>query len=220
MLFVEESMFLDPEARIYFLQCASFGGVDLLDPEAQIYYFAVHSLQWGRSLWPWGISLIFAVDHSLTSRLWACWVLFFSVSTLTCFCVCFRVSSFPLESFPASKMVLVRPSIPLLGHWPKWSSFGLRTHASPLLWLVAVGSPSSDMTPVCHSGLSRSRIQNSSNLWKPETRYPLPVLSLFLFLEILTTFDLAHYCPVLKDFFLFFYHPQKASNLSKNESFW
>ena len=29
---------LDPEARIYFLQCTSFGGVDLLDPEAQIYF--------------------------------------------------------------------------------------------------------------------------------------------------------------------------------------
>ena len=38
VLFVEESMFLDPEARIYFLQCTSFGGVDLFDPEAQIYF--------------------------------------------------------------------------------------------------------------------------------------------------------------------------------------
>ena len=54
------------------------------------------------------------------------------------------------------------PSIPLLGHWPKWSSFGLRNHASPLLWLVFVVSPSSDMTPVCHSGFSRFGIQDSN----------------------------------------------------------
>ena len=38
----------DPEARICFLQCASFGGVDLFDPEARI--FAVRFLQWSRSL--------------------------------------------------------------------------------------------------------------------------------------------------------------------------
>ena len=31
----------DSEARFYFLQCASFGGVDLFDPEAQVYF-----LQW------------------------------------------------------------------------------------------------------------------------------------------------------------------------------
>ena len=29
---------LDPEARVYFLQCASFDGVGLIDPEARIYF--------------------------------------------------------------------------------------------------------------------------------------------------------------------------------------
>ena len=29
---------LDPEARVYFLQCASFDGVSLIDPEARIYF--------------------------------------------------------------------------------------------------------------------------------------------------------------------------------------
>ena len=67
-----EADFVDLEVLIYFLQCASFGGVDLFDPEARI--FAVRFLQWSRSLWPWGTSLFFAVDHSLTSRLWAYWV--------------------------------------------------------------------------------------------------------------------------------------------------
>jgi len=37
------------------LQCTLFSGVDLFDPEASVYFFAV--------------------DHSLTSRLWACWKL-------------------------------------------------------------------------------------------------------------------------------------------------
>ena len=45
---VNEVDFDDLEALIYFLQCTSFGGVDLFDPEARI--FAVLFLQWSRSL--------------------------------------------------------------------------------------------------------------------------------------------------------------------------
>jgi len=70
---LDEADFVDLEVLIYFLQCTSFGGVDRFDPEARI--FAVHLLQWSRSLWPWGTNLFLAVDHSLTSRLWACWKL-------------------------------------------------------------------------------------------------------------------------------------------------
>ena len=56
---LDEADFVDLEVLIYFLQCTSFGGVDRFDLEARI--FAVHLLQWGRFLWPWGTSLIFTV---------------------------------------------------------------------------------------------------------------------------------------------------------------
>ena len=100
---------------------------------------------------------------------------------------------FPLEMVSSIKKVSVRPSIPLLGQWPTWSPCGPRIPASPLLWLVLVGSPSGDMTPVCHSGLSRSGIQNS---WTFETQKPDIFVST-LSLSPSWSFDYFWPCPLL-----------------------
>ena len=83
--FLQWGRFLWPWGTNLFLQCASFSGVDLFDPEAPVYF-----LQW-ITLWH--------LDSGLIGFL-------FADSTLASFFVCTKSSSFPLEWFPASKMVL------------------------------------------------------------------------------------------------------------------
>ena len=161
VLFVVESMSLDPEARICFLQCTSFSGVDLFDPEAPVYF-----LQW-ITLW------------HLDSGLIGFFV--FAASTLTFFCVCTKSSSFPVEWFPASKrswtetkhspawalakMVLI---------WPQESCF------SPVVAGVC-GLPFKWHDP----GLPQwfLQIRNPGFQQPSKTEYHLPALSLFLFLD-------------------------------------
>ena len=98
-------------------------------------------LRWGRFHWPWGTRLFSAVDHSYDIQTPGFLEILVADSTLTCFCVCIRFSSFPLKWLSSSKMASLRPSIPLLGWWPAWSPCGPRIPASPSLWLVWVGSP-------------------------------------------------------------------------------
>ena len=79
------------------------------------------------------------MDHSLTSRLWACWVCRwcikenFFVGHKSLSFSCWKVSSFK------SSLMLARlrkgPPGARLSSWPKWSPFGLRIVVSPLVWL-------------------------------------------------------------------------------------
>jgi len=85
---------LDPEARVYFLQCTSFGGVDIFDPEARVYF-----LQW-ITLWHPDSG---PVDFFLQQIHWHF------------FCVCTKSYSFPVEWFPASKVLESDQAFPCLG---------------------------------------------------------------------------------------------------------
>merc|ERR1712108_111496 len=99
-------MFWDPEARIYFLQCTSFGGVDLLDPEARIYFFCSALTSVGSISLTLRHQFNFCSGSLFDIQTLGLLEIVVALSTLTCFCVCFRISSFPLKWFPASKRSL------------------------------------------------------------------------------------------------------------------
>ena len=116
-------------------------------------------------------------------------------STLTCFCVCFRFSSFPLKWFPASKRSLWDQAFPCLGNgqhgphvapgflllprcgWCRWAPLQVTWRQS-----ATVVSPDQEL-----------------DLWNSETGYcHSGTLSFsFLILEVIDyfwlLFDLAHY---------------------------
>ena len=120
--------------------------------------------------------------------------IFVADSTLTCFCVCFRSSSFPLKWLPASK-------------WPPWGQAFLclgdgqhGPHVAPgFLLLPLCGwcrwAPLSDgMTHVCHSGLSRP---GNGPLELGNQIFSLRTLSFSsLILEVIDYFDYFLTCPL------------------------
>ena len=160
--------FVDFEVVIYFLQCASCWRGRSLWPWGTNLIFTVRWLRWGRFHWPWGTRLFSAVDHSYDIQTPGFLEILVADSTLTCFCVCIRSSSFPLKWLSSSKMASLRPSIPLLGWWPAWSPCGPRIPASPSLWLMWVGSPFKMAWQVSATVVSPDQ---EMDLWNSCTRY-------------------------------------------------
>ena len=137
-------------------------------------------------------------------------------STLTCFCVCFRFSSFPLKWFPASKRSLWDQAFPCLGNgqhgphvapgflllpccgWCWWAPLQVTWRRS-----ATVVSPDQEFRTLEPLKLRNQvfSISNSLSLLPLSWSYWL----------LLTTFDLAHYCPNNRTFLIL--RPQKASIL-------
>ena len=128
-------------------------------------------------------------------------------STLTCFCVCFRFSSFPLKWFPASKRSLWDQAFPCLGNgqhgphvapgflllpccgWCWWAPLQVTWRRS-----ATVVSPDQEFRTLEPLKL-RNQVFSISN--------SLSLLPLsWSFWLLLTTFDLAHYCPNNRTFIL------------------
>ena len=122
---LDEADFVDLEVLLYFLQCTSFGGVDRFDPEARIYFCSALTSMGSISLTLRhefiscsALTSVGSVSLTLRHQFIFCsgslsdiqtlglLEIVVALSTLTCFCVCFRISSFPLKWFPASKRSL------------------------------------------------------------------------------------------------------------------
>jgi len=151
--------------HLFFFQCTSFGGVDLLTLRHEFISCSALHLMGSVSLTlrhefiscsaltsVGSISLTLrhlnpAVDYSLTSRLWACCNCLLIVrwkKILYFFVVGHKSLSFPWWKVSSFKMMLRQvqasawgkgPPGARLSRWPKWSPFGLRIVVSPLVWL-------------------------------------------------------------------------------------
>jgi len=159
--------------------------------------FTVHLLQWGRSLWPWGTSFIFAVDHSLTSRLWACWKLLLQIVHWHVFVCASDFLLSPWNGFQHQKGLCETKHSPawamanMVPMWPQDSCFSpvvAGVGGLPFRWHDA-GLPQWSL-----------QIRNSEllNLWNSETGYFLSGTLSFssLILEVIDYFWLLLTLPI------------------------
>ena len=97
--------FVDFEVVIYFLQCAALAGSIALTLRHEFDFYSALTSMGSISL-TLRHEIVFCSGSLYDIQTPGFLEIVVADSTLTCFCVCFRFSSFPLKWFPASKRSL------------------------------------------------------------------------------------------------------------------
>ena len=173
--------------------------------------FWVPSFGWSRSCWLWGASLFLAVDHSLTSRLWACWKLLLQIVHWHVFVCASDFLLSPWNDFQHQKGPCETKHSPawamanMIPMWPQDSCF------SPVVAGVG-GLPFRWHDASLPQWSLQIRNLELLNLWNSETRYFLSA-TLFLSSLFLEVFDYFWPCPLLskQTDFSYFQDPKRQA---------